>query len=263
MSAQEFQGRAGVVTGGGSGIGAASARRLARGGAAIAIGDIDLSAAERIADEIRSEGGSAVALTVDVSDERATSAFVEAAAEALGPLTFAHVNASTMVPGGDLLQIPIEKWDFTFSVNCRGAFLTARALLQHMTSHGLPSSLCFTGSDTALRTSKAYPAYLASKHAVIGIARSIAMDFGERGIRSNVVTPGVTDTPGLRSLYSTAGLDPDDMIAQQATFSVLGRIAQPGDLAEAVAFLCSDRAPFITGANLVVDGGMTVRYDAE
>lgn len=263
MDAQEFQGRAGIVTGGGSGIGAASAQRLAQGGAAVAIGDVDLAAAERVAGGIRADGGTAVALECDVADEESTLAFVAAAARELGPLTFGHVNASTMVPGGDLMRIPIEKWDLTFAVNCRGAFLTARALLEHMTGHGLPSALCFTGSDTALRTSKVYPAYLASKHAVIGIARSIAMDFGERGIRSNVVTPGVTDTPGLRSLYATAGLDPDDMIDTQAGFSVLGRIARPADLAEAVAFLCSDRAPFITGANLVVDGGMTVRYDAE
>lgn len=259
----EYSGRAGIVTGAGSGIGAASARRLALAGAKVAVGDLDIIAAEKVAREIRDAGGDAEPLVVDVADQASIDAFVSAAVETLGPLTFAHVNASTMVPGGDLLEMSVEQWDFTFAVNCRGAYLTARAVLAHMVDHGLPSALCFTGSDTALRTSRLYPAYLSAKHAVIGIARSIAIDFGERGIRSNIVTPGVTDTPGLRKLYETAGYDPEEFIAKQAEFTVRGRIAKPEDLAEAVAFLCSTRAEFITGANLVVDGAATVRYDAE
>ena len=180
-----------------------------------------------------------------------------------GGLDFAHLNASTMVPGGDLLDISVEQWDHTFAVNCRGAFLTARECLRLMVENRHGGALCFTGSDTALRTSAAYPAYLSSKHAVIGIARSIAVDFGARRIRSNIVTPGVTDTPGLRALYSSDGRDPNAVVAHQAALSPLGRIATATDVAEAAVFLCSDRAAFITGANVVVDGGMTVRYDAE
>lgn len=252
-----------VVTGAGSGIGRESAILFARTGSRVAVVDRDQASAEVTVEIIREQGGQAIAVAADVADTASVTAMGEAVAAALGGVDLAHLNASTMVPGGDLLDISIEQWDHTFAVNCRGAFLTARECLRLMVKNPDGGALCFTGSDTALRTSAAYPAYLSSKHAVIGIARSIAVDFGSRGIRSNIVTPGVTDTPGLRSLYSTDGRDPNAVIKQQSGLSPLGRIASVRDVAEAAVFLCSDRAAFITGANLVVDGGMTVRYDAE
>ncbi len=251
-----------LVTGAGSGIGEASAMLFAARGARVAVTDLDGAEARRVADAIRQAGGHADAIAADVSDETSIEAAAAQAVERFGGLDMAHVNASTMIPGGDVLEISVEQWDRTFAINSRGAFLTARACLRHMLA-GKGGALCFTGSDTALRTSAAYPAYLSSKHAVIGIARSIAVDFGSRGIRANVVSPGVTDTPGLRRNYASGGRNVDEVIAFNAALSVLGRIAQPEDIAEAAVFLCSDRARYITGANIVVDGGMTVRYDAE
>lgn len=251
-----------LVTGAGSGIGEASARLFGASGARVAVIDVDGRAAKRVAEAICKDGGDADYFEADVSCEASVNSAVAEMVARFGPVEIAHVNASTMLPGGDLLEISIEQWDRTFAVNARGAFLTARACLQHMvkSERGV---LCFTGSDTALRTSAAYPAYIGSKHAVIGVARSIAVDFGGRGIRANIVSPGVTDTPGLRSNYASESRNVEDVIAYNASLSVLGRIAQPEEVAYAVAFVCSDHARFITGANIVVDGGMTVRYDAE
>ncbi|CAN3129611.1 Short-chain dehydrogenase [Mycobacterium sp. smrl_JER01] len=260
---QEFAGTVTLVTGAASGIGAASARRFAAAGATVAILDVDLQGAQSVSAELTAQGYRAHAFECDVADDDSVERAVAAVAERLGPISAAHVNASIMIPGGDALAIPVEHWDRTFAINCRGAFMTARAVLRNMVVTGTRGSLCFTGSDTALRTSRACPAYLSTKHAVIGIARSIAVDFGGLGIRSNIVTPGVTETPGLHDLYSSEGRNPQEVMDFHAKLSVLGRIAQPDDLAEAVVYLCSSRAQFITGANLVVDGGMTIRYDAE
>lgn len=235
---------------------------FARRGARVAVVDMDGAAASRVAETVRAAGGDAADIRADVSEEAAVNAAIARTIELFGGIDIAHVNALTMIAGGDVLEISLEQWDRTFSINARGAFLTARACLPHMLEAG-SGVLCFTGSDTALRTSAAYPAYLSSKHAVIGIARSIAVDFGDRGIRSNIVSPGVTDTPGLRRNYGTGGRDVEKVVAFNASLSLLGRIAEPEDIAEAVVFVCSGRAQYITGANIVVDGGMTVRYDAE
>lgn len=252
-----------LVTGAASGIGESTAHLFAARGAHVAVVDIDNDAAKRVVEDIRSSGGKAEAFSADVADETAVETMATDVVQRLGGIDAVHVNASTMIPGGNLLEISVDQWDRTFAINSRGAFLTARACLRHMLKSGRGGALCFTGSDTALRTPSVYPAYLASKHSVIGIARSIAVDFGQAGIRSNIVSPGVTETPGLHRLYSTGGRDSQAVMKKNAELSVLGRVASPEDIADAVVFLCSNQARHITGANLVVDGGMTVRYEAE
>lgn len=259
---ETLAGKVVLVTGAGAGIGKASAKLFAKNNTHVALIDIDAEAAEQASKEIRDAGGVAIAFEADVSNENSIQKAIDSIAEHFGRIDIAHINASTMIPGGDVLKISVEQWDKTFAINSRGSFLTARACLRHMVEAG-SGAICFTGSDTTIRTGAAYPAYLSSKHAVNGIARSIAVDFGARGIRSNIVSPGVTDTPGLRSNYSSGGRNVEEVINFNASLSLLGRVAEPEDIAEAVTFVCSDRAKYITGANIVVDGGMTVRYDAE
>lgn len=258
---QDFADRRALVTGGAQGIGLACARLLAARGARVVVWDVDEAALASACASIRSEGGEAHPVRCDVRDEEAVAGAVAESVAAVGGLDVVHVNAATIESFGDLLAMQVAQWDHTMAVNLRGAYLTARAVLPHLVESG-NGVLCFTGSDTALLTCPEYPAYASSKHAIIGLARSIAVDFGGRGVRSNVVTPGVTDSPGLRRLYSSGDRSADDVVAEAGTWTLLGRVAQPGDIAEAVAFVCSDRASFMTGANLVIDGGATIRYDA-
>lgn len=251
-----------VVVGAASGIGAAIASLFAKRGWFVVAVDKDISGAETVCREIVTAGGDGITLQADVSRSEEVTGAAESIRSLLGTVDVVCVSAAIMTSFGNVINTTVKQWDLTMDVNARGAFLTAKALLPLMIEQG-KGSFCFVGSDTALRTSHNYLAYIASKHALIGVARSLAVDFGPHGIRSNIVSPGVTDTRGLQELYSTGERDPRIGMDQAASLSPLGRIARAEDVAEAVYFLCSDKASFITGANLVVDGGMTIVYEAE
>jgi NAD(P)-dependent dehydrogenase (short-subunit alcohol dehydrogenase family) len=251
-----------LVTGAAGGIGAATSRRFAEDGFIVVVADIDRDGAEAVATSITTDGGQAEAWGVDVSDTDSVASLAAHIEGAYGSLDAVHANAATMATYGDVLQTEPEVWDRTFAINTRGAFLTARASLPLLERDG-GGAICFSASDTTVRTSYAYAAYLSSKHAVVGLAKSVAVDFGSRGVRSNAISPGVTDTPALRGLYAADGRDSQEGFDRAAALSPLGRVAMPEDIADAVVFLCSRRAAFITGAHLVVDGGMTVTYAAE
>lgn len=256
------RGEVALVTGAAGGIGAATARRFAEEGLAVVVADIDDAGAQTVAASISAAGGEAVAWAVDVSDVDSVASLAAHIEATYGRLDAVHANAATMAAYGDVTETEPETWDRTFAVNTRGAYLTARACLPILERDG-GGAICFSASDTTVRTSYAYAAYLSSKHAVVGLAKSVAVDFGVRGVRSNAVSPGVTDTPALRVLYGADGRDAQEGFDKAAALSPLGRVASPEDIADAVVFLCSRRAAFITGAHLLVDGGMTVTYDAE
>lgn len=255
---QELTGRVALVTGAGSGIGHASAVALARAGVSVAVFDRD---GENAAATVAAIGtDNAVSISGDASNEDDLDRAVSVAIDRFGRLDIVHANAAVQW-FGDAVDCTIEQWDATFATDLRGVWLLARRALPELSASG-GGSFIATGSDCAIRTSLVAAAYTAAKAGLIGLVRSIAVDFGADGIRANVVTPGVTDTPGLRRLYGRDGQDAEDGIAHAAELSPLGRVGRPDDLADAVVFLASDRARFITGANLMVDGGMTVTYGA-
>lgn len=247
-----------VVTGAGSGIGRAACLLFAKRGARTVVVDRDAHAAARVSEEITIAGGASFDVAADVADPRDVDRMASQVFVRFGRIDYLFANAA-IHGSGSVLSTSIESWDEVVGVNLRGAFLSTRACLPYMLESG-GGSIVITSSDSAIRTAADEAAYATSKYAVIGLARSIAVDFGWRGIRANVLLPGVTDTPGLRRILSTDGGSTEAGVAHAAGLTPMRRIATPQEPAEVVAFLCSDQASFINGAMIVVDGGMTIAY---
>ncbi len=244
--AQDFAGRRAFVTGAGSGIGEGIALRLAAAGAAVACVDLDEPAAGRVAEAIGAAGGEAIAVACDVSDEAAVPAAIEAAADQLGGLDVL-VNNAGIVKIQAFDQMSLEDWDRTFGVNLRSMFLTCRAALPHLRASSA-GAIVNIASMAALRYTVPHVDYAATKGGVVSFTRDLAFELGADGIRVNAVAPGPIATSMLESFS-------DEQFDQMGMRFVLGRMGRPSDIAEAVAFLASDRASYVTGATLPVTGG--------
>lgn len=258
---QPLAGRAALVTGAGRGIGRQAAIALCEAGASVACADLDGEAAAETATACSADGSAAFGARVDVTSESDLDDVVAGALERWGRLDCVFANAARL-GYGRVLETSVEDWDAVIAVNLRSVFLTARATLGALVESGSGVFLA-TGSDCAVRTCEKSAAYVTSKTGVVGLVRTIAVDYGADGVRANTIVPGVTDTPGLRGLYADDPPEADEALGRAAALSPLGRVAQPDDLADVVTFLCSDGARFITGATIMVDGGMTVTYGAD
>jgi NAD(P)-dependent dehydrogenase (short-subunit alcohol dehydrogenase family) len=253
-----FDGAVAVVTGAGRGIGAETARTLARQGARVALLDIDGEAVAAVAKEIGAEGGTAVGRRLDVASEDGWVAAVEAIERELGPITLLHSNAAMTEPdsvgrGVEVPDLPLELWQRVMTVNAAGSgLLAAKHVLPSMLRAGR-GSIVFTSSVLGLVGKPDTFPYTASKGAVIAFARGLAAAYGARGVRCNVVAPGPVETA------ATADIDPA-LKAALVRNSMIPRFADPADIANAVAFLLSDESAFITAQVLTVDGGMTAAY---
>jgi 2,3-dihydro-2,3-dihydroxybenzoate dehydrogenase len=257
---EEFGGAVAVVTGGAGGIGAAVVRMLARRGAAVAVADLDGEAADALAQELRAAGGTAIAMACDVRDPAAVDGAVRRAEDGLGPIAIA-VSVAGVLHAAPLAETTDAQWRQTFAVNADGPFHLARAAAEHMAPRGR-GAIVVVGSNAASVPRAHMAAYAASKAAATMMVRCLGLELAPRGVRCNAVSPGSTDTAMQAALW------PDGSAARRAVegspehFRVgipLGRIAAPGDVAEAVAFLASDRARHITMHDLLVDGGATLK----
>ena len=238
----DLGGHRALVTGGAAGIGAAIVRRLAAGGARVAVLDRDGDAARALADEV---GGHAIA--VDVADGGATTAAVDEATEVLGGLTDVVANAG-VGRNKPLHQYTDDEWRLVVGVNLDGTFHTLRAAIPHLLDGG-GGSIVTIASLNASRPLQGEAPYNAAKAGVVALTRTAALEYAPT-IRANCVSPGMIAT-GLTSLITE---DPAfTTVAEEGT--PLARIGTPGDVAEVVAFLCSDAAAYVTGQELVVDGG--------
>lgn len=239
-----------LVTGGGSGIGAGICRRLAVEGAVVAVVDIDATAAEAIASEI---GG--IACSADVTDADSLRSVVDDAAAKLGGLNILCNNAGTSSQS-PLADWDPEEWDRLVRVNLTGIFYTMRAAMPHLLAAG-SASVVNTASISGIRPAAGEAPYAAAKAGVVALTASAALEYAP-AVRVNAVSPGMIRTKLTEPIFAVF---PDQEQHYQAT-TPLGRVGMPEDVADVVAFLCSDMARFITGQNLVVDGGMTMHGSA-
>ncbi|MCO5994225.1 SDR family NAD(P)-dependent oxidoreductase [Actinoallomurus rhizosphaericola] len=244
-----MSGKVGLVTGAGSGIGRAAALEFARNGATVAVLDIDESTAAETTEMIRKDGGEALAVAVDIADERSVQAAVERTVTAYGGLDFAVNNAGLASHHRRLDEMTLDEFERVVHVNLAGTFLCMRYELPALRRRG-GGAIVNVASNGGLYAIPTAPAYVAAKHGVVGLTKVAAVDYAPDGIRVNAVCPGPTLTPGFEEV--AAGTD---MIARQAAMTPLGRLATSEEAAAAAVWLCSDAASFVTGIALSVDGG--------
>jgi NAD(P)-dependent dehydrogenase (short-subunit alcohol dehydrogenase family) len=245
-----------IVTGGGGGIGSATARVLAEHGAKVMVADVNAAAAERTAAEIKQKGGVAASCGFDLAHEEQIVALMRATVDAFGKIDILDNNAADLSPDmyprdRDIEHMETEVWDRTFRVNVRGTMLCCKYALAQMPRHA-GASIINTSSNLGLQGSIIQAAYSASKAAIVQLTRSIATSHGKLGIRCNAVSPGLVLTPNVKGTLPAAI---QKNVLDETLTPTLG---DPRDIAYTVAFLASDEAKYITGQNIVVDGGTSV-----
>ena len=251
---ESLQGRAGLVTGGGSGLGRATVLALAGLGARVAVADRDADAGNAVVAEARALGADAMFVLTDVTDPSATEALVEACVAEFGGLDFAVNNAGTTGQPGSVVDYPLDVWRATMAVNLDGVFFSMRAELPVMVAAGA-GAIVNVASGAGIVGFAGLPAYVASKHGVVGLTRAAALECAPKGVRVNCVCPGSARTPMLEGFM---GGDPK--VERMMTAGVpIGRLATPDEIAAAIVWLCSDAASYMVGHALVVDGGATVQ----
>ncbi len=252
---ERLQDKVAVITGGGTGIGAATARRFAAAGAKVVVTGRRPEPIEAVAKEI---GG--IALAGDVSDEAHCNALVAAAVDAYGGLDILVANAGVEL-FGSAADVDMDQWRDVLRVNLDGVLLTARAALGPMRAGG-GGSIVVLGSVASLFGVGSFVSYVTSKHAVIGLMRSLAVDYGPEGIRVNAVCPSFTRTEmgdrALETLGGMIGLSLEEAAIRGTRDYPLRRPAQPEEVASVIEFLASDDASFVTGATIPVDGGASI-----
>jgi len=247
-----LNGKRALVTGGASGIGRATAALFAREGAAVAVADLDAAGGGAVVQTIREQGGRALFVRCDVSQAADCRRAVQATVDAWGGLDILFNNAG-IIRRTTVLDLTEEAWDQVMAVNVKGIFLMCKYAIPVMQKAG-GGAIINTGSGWGLVGGANAVSYCASKGAVVNMTRAMALDHGAQHIRVNCVCPGDTDTGMLRDEARQLGA-PEEAFLAGAADRPLGRIGQPQDIAQAVRYLASDAAAFVTGTTLVVDGG--------
>lgn len=247
-----LKGKKAIITGGASGIGRATAQLFAQEGAAVAIVDVNDSAGQDLARDIQAEGSEAIFVHCDVTRAEDCQRAVQTTVDQLGGLDILFNNAGIILRA-DLLATSEADWDEVMAVNVKSVFLMSKYAVPVMAEAGR-GVIINSGSGWGLKGGAKAVAYCATKGAVVNLTRAMAIDLGPKNIRVNCVCPGDTDTAMLRSEVEQLGQSEAQFMAE-ATERPLGRIGQPMEVAQAVLFLASEAASYVTGVALIVDGG--------
>lgn len=248
-----LSGRVAAITGAARGIGEAIARRFVEAGAAVLIGDIDEAAAQTTATRLSGSGGRVLAARLDATDSASIAAFADGAVSELGRLDI-WVNNAGIYPVAGSLDMTDAEWDRVLDLNLKGTFVGAREAAKRMVALGNGGVIINLSSVAGFRGSPGLTHYVASKHGVRGLTRSLAAELGPAGIRVLALAPTLIETPGvdvLRGVMSQAGSD----LSAMAAAVPLGRIGMPDDVARVALFCASDLSAFMTGSTLPADGG--------
>jgi NAD(P)-dependent dehydrogenase (short-subunit alcohol dehydrogenase family) len=249
---ERLAGRVAVITGGGSGIGLASVRRLAQEGAHIVVGDVDPEAGTAAAKEV-----DGLFVPVDVSKEDEVRALFQAAADTYGSVDIAFNNAGISPPeDASILATDLDVWQRVQQINLTSVFLCSKYAIEHMRRAGRGSVINTASFVAVMGAATSQISYSASKGGVLALSRELGVEFAREGIRVNALCPGPVNTPLLKELFAKDA----ERAARRLVHVPVGRFAEPEEIAAAVAFLASDDASFVTASTFLVDGGISAAY---
>ena len=245
-------GKVALVTGGGSGIGRASALTFAREGAKVVVADVAVEGGEETVRLIQQGGGEAVFVKADVSRAAEVEALVARAVQTYGRLDCAHNNAGIEGAAATVVDYAEDAWERVIAINLKGVWLCMKYEIPQLLKQG-GGALVNTASTAGLVGYRGGSAYVASKHGVVGLTKTAALEYAKAGVRVNAVCPGAIDTPMMGRLTGHRPQRAERMAAAEP----VGRMGRPEEIAEAVVWLCSEAASFVTGHAMAVDGGLT------
>ena len=252
----KLQGKVALITGAGSGIGAATARLMAAEGAGIAVTGIPVEGVQAVAAGLEREGYPALAIPTDVAEAGQVEAAVARTVERFGRLDIVVANAGIQLHAQDLNlhELPEEIWDQTHNVNYRGVYLTTKYGLAQFLKQGQGGVIVIVSSVTAFSGASANVAYMSGKHGLLGLNRYIAVHYARHGVRCNAVCPGALERTPNHDLHPNS----EERETRLTTKIPLGRLGRPEDIAPFITFLCTPAASYATGAFFLIDGGLSV-----
>ncbi len=256
----DFQNKVVVVSGGGNGIGRATAKLLASQGASVVVVDIVPDSAEETVSQITSNGGHAISVVADASNAEEVKAVPEMAIKTFGAIHYL-VNSVGIQTYGTVIETDEDLWDRTLNVNLKSVYMLSHHCLPEIVKQGGGAVVNVASVQGYNSSQQRVAAYATSKAGVIALSRSMSLDHAADGIRVNCVLPGSVDTPLLRAGAATFAVDGDvqAVVDLWGESHPIGRVGQPEEIAQVIAFLLSERASFVTGATITADGGLTTK----